>query len=163
MNKKLEADFKAHLESIKVSTTTTSYGNGSYYKERCDVSFYEWGDLTSIPKRFNNSKEFFKFLEECKIEITNIQKLEFDDHYTFYATCYKNSNIICIASSKANLEKAIQKNIDTNEIPKEDDRRAYEKKTLPSNRFNNNNLIGCSQGYHPNRFGYDDYGYDCWD
>lgn len=159
MNKKLEADFKAHLESIKV-TTTTSYSNGGYYKERCDVSFYEWGDLNSIPKRFNNSKEFFKFLDECKIEITNIQKLEFDDHYTFYATCYKDSNVICIASSKVNLEKAIQKNIDTNEIPNEDDRRAYEKKTLPANRHT---PIGCGQGYYPNRYGYDDYGYDCWD
>lgn len=161
MNKRIDLvnDFKDYLEEC--NRVTTSY-SGSYmnYKERCDVYFYEWSDLNSVPKRFSNSKEFFKFLDECKISITDGLKHHFDDRYTFHATCFKGSNVLCLASSKFQLETLLKKIEESKTIPTSDSDRVLFYPT--SSGVNNNYHPMCGNYPYRGCGGYDDY-YDEWD
>ena len=149
MNKSIELrnNFKKYIEesTVIVSSSTTNY------RERCEVFFYEWSNTSTVPRKFYNSSIFFKFLEDCKINITDSQKKEFDSRYTFHATCFHGTNLLGLASSKVNLDTLINKYKGT--IPKDYERTSY---------------VGCYSGYNNyngHSFGcgcYDHYD-ECWD
>lgn len=155
MNKRLDLinDFKSYLEESS-RVVYGSCGTNTNYKERCDVHFFEWSDLDSVPKRFSNSKEFFKFLEDCKIDISDGLKKHFDDRYTFYATCFKGSNVLCLASSKVFLENLVKKAVDAKTIPTSDfDRCSF---------YSSGSYQGSNHNYRPYG-GHYGYGCGCYD
>lgn len=153
MNKRhqLASDFKAYLEESNRVTVTynNSYTN---YSDRCDLTFYEWSDLESTPKKFTSASSFFKFLDECKISYNDLQKNEFKTKYIMHATCFPNSNVLALSNSKNNLTTLLNKNKGV--IPPINERSYFGSYTSSPN-IN----YGC---YPYGRYHNDDY-YDEWD
>lgn len=155
MNKRnqLLSDFKSYLEECNRVTVTcnNSYNN---YSDRCDLTFYEWSDLDSTPKKFNSATSFFKFLDDSKISYVDSQKSEFKTKYILYATCFPNTNILALSNSKVNLTTLVNKYKNNVGAIPVNDRTYFGSYTSP-------NSYGCGC-YRPYGNYHDDY-YDAWD
>jgi hypothetical protein len=142
---KLKEEFKLYLDECNRVSVNTSYVN---YSDRCDLSFFEWSDLDSTPKKFNSGSEFFKFLDSCKISYNDSQKTEFRTKYILYATCFPNSNVLALSNSKNNLSTLLNKYKDV--IPPINERSYFGQQ--------------CNYNYSSYPYGrYNEVYDDCWD
>lgn len=146
---KLKEDFKSYLEECNKISYNTSYTN---YSDRCDLSFYEWSDLDSTPKKFSSGSEFFKFLDSCKISYVDSQKSEFKTKYILYATCFPDTNILALSNSKVNLTTLINKHKDSVGAIPINDRTYFGVYTSP-----NSYGCGCYRPYGSHHDFYDDW------
>lgn len=80
--------------SYNSSNSTTNYSN--YYNTKY-FYFYEWSNVSGVPKTFNNWDEFEKFLKDCNIVVTEAQKSCIKYARLIYATCKKDSNELMYA------------------------------------------------------------------
>ena len=53
-----------------------------------NLFFYEWSDINSTPRHFPNTTELYKFIDECKLNLTD----EINDKFKRTAGCH----MICI-------------------------------------------------------------------
>ena len=115
----LKEGFKKHLEEEnkpKVYTyPSNGYGYSSSYnadgtlaRDRCNCKFYEWSNLNSTPKTFTRGKDFFEFLDKCKIGYTQKQKNDFNIYYNFFATCIQGKAELLLAKTELELASMLR-------------------------------------------------------
>ena len=92
---------KEEEEKQRTARTNYSpmYSGGGYVS----IYFYEWSNLNATPKKFTTYREFFKFLEDCSIEITESQRNLAYNMYSIYAVCKKNEPKLMISSTYCGL------------------------------------------------------------
>lgn len=81
--------------------------NGFGASAPCDISFYEWGDVGRIPRRFDCYLDLYKFLDECGIVVDYPLNTEMrrHDNGCFYLTCRKNSKELIGTDSYLELKR----------------------------------------------------------
>ena len=92
---------KEEEEKERAARTNYSpmYSGGGYVT----IYFYEWSNLDSTPKKFTSYREFFKFLDDCNIEITESQRSMAYNMYSIYAVCKKGEARVMLASTHYGL------------------------------------------------------------
>ena len=95
------------------SNPTYGYsGSVNYDKDRCCCRFYEWSNLGATPMMFSKGKEFFQFLDECKIKYEESDKRLFNTFYDFYATCKKGKAELLLTRNYKDLQTILDKTDD---------------------------------------------------
>lgn len=112
-NKRLINDFKDYLSKSTASSSTyvcyypsqTSSNVGNEpWRDKCNLYFFEWSNLSREPLNFKSKKAFFDFLDKSKIAYNKFQENLFNIRYLLYATCKKDKAELIICGSKSELE-----------------------------------------------------------
>lgn len=104
---------------------TSGYKPGSGYNsattpvtsmDYATIYFYEWSNLRQGAKTFNSKKEFFKMLNDCKINFTESQKKDIEEtrYKTIFATCVPNKPQLMTSDTWFNLNKLVESYVDVN-------------------------------------------------
>ena len=113
-----EAEWK-NEHPILSKYTYMSYYNYETYSwcgNYCKINFYEWSNINSTPKFFPYTTEFYRFLDKCKINLTDEQNTEIKNNYGCHIMCIPGTHDIIIGKdyedlkSKLNLSKIIKSN-----------------------------------------------------
>ena len=78
-----------------------NYDTYSWIGNRCNAFFYEWSNIHSNPISFPFTTELYKFLDRCKINLTDEgnNKIQAVPNNGLYIICKPNSRDIIIAKS----------------------------------------------------------------
>lgn len=109
---KLNEGFAKYLEEAKANSTTTTsyYGSSSYCpNDNCECKFYEWSDLTREPKIYRKGKDFYDYLDKCKVTYTPKQKSDFNTYYRFFATCMPGKPKLILTRTFNELKEIVDK------------------------------------------------------
>ena len=83
-----EAEWKkSHPNLAKYSYCSSDENYSPYYGGYCKIHFYEWSDLHATPKTFDYCSAFYKFLDECKLFITESQNAKMRPLSKCFITC----------------------------------------------------------------------------
>ncbi len=66
---------------------TYNYTNSYYNSNKFNCYFYEWSNINNRPRIFTSRSEFYKFLDESKIEYSEAQKELIDKESWIYGSC----------------------------------------------------------------------------
>lgn len=126
INKRLKAAFDKYIEEENKPKTYGTYGSSynpmaNYNANMYGISifFYEWSNLRIGAKNFIKKEEFFKYLDDCKIEYTEAQKKEIDDvrYCNIFATCVPNKAQLMFQKTWHALNTAVNDYKTANSIP----------------------------------------------
>ena len=74
-----------------------------------NVNFYEWSNIDNSPRRFNYSMEFYKFLDSCKINLTDAQNERIKNNMNCHVTCIPGTHDLIVALDYDELKREYQK------------------------------------------------------
>lgn len=82
------------------------YSWSGYY---INVHFYEWSNINSSPRIFPYSVEFYKFLDSCKINLTQEQNDLFRNNNGCHITCVPGTHNLIVALSYEKLKEEYER------------------------------------------------------
>lgn len=98
----LKDSFKEYLEKRRTSSYSSSSYSAPYHTQReCTCFFYEHSDMYKGTKTFYTVESLRKWLDECKIEYTEMQmgNIKGKDHGFWYLACIPGEpRLLCLES-----------------------------------------------------------------
>ena len=100
-NKELRKLFREHMENKhKVVTPSSSYGiHRGYGSSGITIYFYEWSDISNVPKYFNSLNEFEEFAKKSEIPFEYFHKDIINSLKCAYISCYQGSKELNIRAT----------------------------------------------------------------
>lgn len=77
-------------------------------KEKKDIKYYEWSDMTRCPLSFNTVDDFMKFLNSCGVKVYPHDVIRMESMQSIYGICRFGCNELIFASTKDNLSAALR-------------------------------------------------------
>lgn len=102
--KKTHPNCAAYAYTNEYSFETISDYSGGY----CKINFYEWGDINSIPRKFDYYYPLYKFLDSCGLFLTSEQNAKIKPLSTCYITCKPNSRDMVVAATYEGLKMELE-------------------------------------------------------
>ena len=87
--------------------TYISYHNFDTYSwpgDICNIRFYEWSNINSEPRFFSHTIAFYRFLDECKINLTEAQNSKIKANMGCHITCVPGTCDLVIGTSYESLK-----------------------------------------------------------
>ena len=106
-----EADWKKEHPILDKFTYLSYYNYETYGWNGylIDVYFYEWSDINSNPRKFPYSTEFYKFLDACKINLTQEQNDLFRGKSGCHITCIPGTHNLIVSKTYDELKVEYEK------------------------------------------------------
>ena len=76
----------------------------SWPGDYCNIRFYEWSNIDSEPRFFPYSIEFYRFLDECKLNLTPEQNTKIKANPGCHITCVPGTHDLVIGISYDSLK-----------------------------------------------------------
>ena len=91
-------------------TKPKSYsGTSPYYNpNKFSCYFYEWSNINNRPKIFTSREEFYKFMNDSKIEYSTAQKVLIDKESWIYASCVPGSPKLLLKQNYYLMKNALE-------------------------------------------------------
>jgi hypothetical protein len=84
-------------------------GTSSYYNpNKFSCYFYEWSNINNRPKIFTSREEFYKFMNDCKIEYSTAQKELIDKESWIYASCVPGLSKLLLKQNYYLMKNALE-------------------------------------------------------
>lgn len=96
------------------------------------IYFYEWSDITSVPKQFNDLSEFENFLKTHGLYLQLYQRDLIIDLGTIYISCFRGRKELCVRGSYQYLLESMNRH---DRIQTENE---INRQGIPYNRGNGN-------------------------
>ena len=106
-----EAEWKVE-HPILAKYTYMSYSNYETYSWTgylYNVNFYEWSNIDNKPRRFSYSIEFYRFLDTCKINLTDAQNELLKNNMNCHVTCVPGTHDLIVALTFDELKREYDK------------------------------------------------------
>lgn len=108
-----ELFFKSESRKREESKTKINYPKSLYYPggsrlNAIEAYFYEWSDVTGVPKRFYILGGLEDFLKSCGIFLKGYERDVISNCMRAYISCYKGSKELCIRTSYKALSDAMK-------------------------------------------------------
>ena len=103
---KKEAEWKKE-HPILDKFTYISYHNFDTYSwpgDYCNIRFYEWSDINREPRFFSHTIGFYRFLDECKLNLTEAQNSKIKANMGCHITCIPGTHDLLIGPSYESLK-----------------------------------------------------------
>jgi hypothetical protein len=81
-----------------------NYDTYSWPGDYVNIRFYEWSNLDIEPKFFSHSIAFYRFLDECKINLTDEQNNKIKSNSGCHITCIPGTHDLVIGTSYDSLK-----------------------------------------------------------
>jgi hypothetical protein len=100
-----EAEWKANHPILDKFTYINSwnYETYSWPGDYFNIRFYEWSNIESEPRFFSHSIAFYRFLDDCKINLTSEQNNKIKMNPGCHITCIPGTHDIIIGTSYDSL------------------------------------------------------------
>ena len=86
------------------------HDNGTeYMSDYCSIYFYEYSSMDGNQKKFYSRREFYRFCNDCDINVIDDIKSCIDNSYTLYITCVPGKKELMLSTSYIGLEELIKK------------------------------------------------------
>ena len=101
-----EAKWKEEHPILDKYTYISAYNFETYSwpGDYCNVRFYEWSNINSEPKFFSHSIAFYRFLDECKLNLTPEQNTKIKANPGCHITCVPGTHDLVIGISYESLK-----------------------------------------------------------
>ena len=108
-----ELFFKSESRKREESKTKINYPRSPYYSSgsrlnAIEAYFYEWSDITGVPKRFYILGGLEDFLKSCGIYLKVYERDIISNCMRAYISCYNGTKDLCIRSSYKALSDAMK-------------------------------------------------------
>lgn len=84
-----------------------NYDTYSWPGDYVNIRFYEWSNIESEPKFFSHSIAFYRFLDECKINLTVEQNNKIKANNGCHITCIPGTHDLVIGTSYESLKNCL--------------------------------------------------------
>jgi hypothetical protein len=103
--------FKIEHPVLDAYTYISAYNFDTYSwpGDYVNIRFYEWSNINCEPKFFSHSIPFYRFLDECKINLTPDQNGKIKGNSGCYITCIPGTHDLIIVKSYDELKTEFHK------------------------------------------------------
>ena len=87
---------------------TYTYSNSSYNPNSFSCYFYEWSNINNRPRIFTSRTEFYKFMDDSKIEYSEAQKDLIDKERWIYGSCVPGTPRLLLKQNYYLMKNALE-------------------------------------------------------
>ena len=101
--------FKEFYDEQNKPKTYSYSGTSPYYNpNKFSCYFYEWSNIKNRPRIFTSRDEFYKFLNDCNIEYSSVQKELLDKESWIYASCVPGMSKLLLKQNYYLMKTALE-------------------------------------------------------
>lgn len=81
----------------------------TYEYDYCNIYFYEYSSVDGNQKKFTSRRAFFKFCEDCHINVDKEIRSVIKNTYQIYMTCFPGKSELMLSTTYAGLKENLKR------------------------------------------------------
>lgn len=81
----------------------------TYDYDYCNIYFYEYSSVDGNQKKFTSRRAFFKFCEDCHINVDKEIRSVIKNTYQIYITCFPGKSELMLSTTYAGLKENLKR------------------------------------------------------